>query len=212
MECRAVRVRRARSRPRVGRAARAARGAGILFAVQNRLLIVAIVVDLGRSRRLHRLGRRQGLPLSETDPRALVLSRILDVEQAERSAVPFEFVLHFAGQGQWLRPRQVDARILQFFAVEDRYRHDSAVFGLTRSPVHSSTAMARRSGAASFVFLTCPEYCAQTAAGTRIEANTGASIAPAHPGAALLLRIVLLFITEGPISELRGDIRRLPRK
>ena len=102
-----------------------------MLAVQDGLVTV-LIVGCGQNRSVLDLRLRHGLPVAVADPPPLLLTRGLDVKQADGLAVHFELVLHIAGEGEGLRASQINAPILKLFAVKDGDRHDAAGLGLAR--------------------------------------------------------------------------------
>ena len=104
-----------------------------MLAVQDRLIAPGIVVEFGHVQ-CGPPGALDGhrLPPPVAHPRTLLLPRILDVVQAHGLAVLIQLVLHLAGQGQRLRPGQVDAAVLQFAAVQHGYGNQAAGLGLAQ--------------------------------------------------------------------------------
>jgi hypothetical protein len=105
-----------------------------MLAVQHGRVALGIVLFKGGAELLLRgefgLGRYGRLPRSITDPRALFLACVLDVEEAQHLAVLLKLILNLARQPQRLRPGQVDAAVLQFAVGEDGHRHQPAGFGM----------------------------------------------------------------------------------
>ena len=104
------------------------------------------------------------------NPRSRHVRRRLHVEQPLRCPASSS---SYCGSGldrQWHGLRHVQARRLIPLAVPYRHRNQPAAVGLVRSPVYSSTAVARSTGAAPAPLLgsTRPGYCA--CAGARIPA------------------------------------------
>ena len=78
-----------------------------------------------------RLGFGQLLPNPKSHPRALFLTGVVNVVQANGLAVLLELVFDFAGKCQRRRARQIDAGVLEILAVIETNRDEAAGFGMT---------------------------------------------------------------------------------
>ncbi len=150
--------------------------------VQNRLVVLDIFIDLLRGDRFDRFWGGHHFPFAVAHPRTLLLGGILDVEQAEGFAVQFQLVFHFPRQGQGLRPRQVDARVLKLHPVEHRHRNHPAGLGLAQFPGPLKNRDRTQVGGILDGFLNLPRVLTPGERGTRESApRARASRPPATP-------------------------------
>jgi hypothetical protein len=89
--------------------------------MQNRLIALHIVVDVGAREVLLRLSwprNRHRPPGSVADPGALLLAGVANVVQAYWLAALFKLIFNLTGKRKRLRAGHVYATILQFAAIE----------------------------------------------------------------------------------------------
>ena len=77
---------------------------------------------------------RHWLPRPVTNPRPLLLTRVLDVEQSYRLAVSLKFIFDFSAHRQWVGTRQIYIAILKRRAVIYRDGNEPARFRLAFFP------------------------------------------------------------------------------
>jgi hypothetical protein len=98
--------------------------------MQDGLVVVGIETLLHDRLGGNGFGGGQRLPGTIANPQSLLLARLLDVVEADESAILFELVFNLAGEREGLGASKVDVAVLQGLSVVDCDGDEAAGLGL----------------------------------------------------------------------------------